>query len=152
MSRPRNPRALFAACIVVVAVVAAIVLLPRDADDSAATPDVPLRVVRAQLALEAFVRPDTGERELLVSLAVPQLNRLDVTGGARLVSLLCTDRSGATPVRRPVDWPLLEEPGFAPHIHQPASRRLLDSIRSCRLTGPGIDFEGRVSKRLSGTR
>jgi hypothetical protein len=149
LSGLRNPRALLAAGILVVAVVAGVVLVPGGASDPGGDGDRPLHVERAPLTLEAFTRPDTGERELLVSLAVPRLNSRDVTGGAPLVWLRCLDRRGATAIRRPIDWPLIEEPGFPPHIHQPASRRLLESIRSCRLTGPGMDFEGRVSGRLA---
>ncbi len=42
---------------------------------------------------------------------------------------------------------LLEEPGFPPHIHQPAPPEVLNSVRSCRLTGTGIDFTDAVSGR-----
>lgn len=144
----RNPRALFAAGVVVVAVVVGVVLLAfagRDSDDEG---DAPRRPVRAELVLEQFTRLDTGERELLVSLSAPQLNTLEVTGAERVVLLQCSDGAGSTIIRRPSEWPLLEEEGYLPHIHQPASRTQLDSIRACSLTGPGIDFEGRVSGDL----
>ena len=58
------------------------------------------------------------------------------------------DAGGAAAIDRTVDWPLLEEEGYPPHIHQPADARLLERIRSCRLSGPGIDFDGRVVGRL----
>jgi hypothetical protein len=31
-----------------------------------------------------------------------------------------------------------------PHLHQPALAAVLADVRSCRLTGPGIDFAGHV--------
>lgn len=113
-------------------------------DDRPRTP----RIVRADLALERFTARGATEPELLVSLTRPALNTPAVTGGARLVSLRCFDDSGTVAIRRVARWPLVEEPGYLPHIHQPASRRLLESIRACRLTGPGIDFEGQMASRL----
>ena len=144
----RNPRALLAAGVVVLAVVAAVVLLTVTGGDSDGEEEGPPRPVRASLTLEQFTRPDTGEPELLVSLATPQLNTLETTGGESVVVLECSDGAGATIIRRPTEWPLEEEVGFLPHIHQPASRKQLDSVRACTLTGPGIDFEGRVAGRL----
>lgn len=144
----RNPRALLAAAVLVVAVVAGVVLLTVADGDSDGEGEGPPRPVRAALTLEQFARLDSGEPELLVSLATPQLNTLETTGGKRVVLLRCTDGAGATIVRRPTEWPLQEEAGFLPHIHQPASREQLDGIRGCALTGPGIDFEGRVAGRL----
>lgn len=146
----RNPRALLAAGVVVVAVVAGVVLLMVTGGDSDGEAEGPPRPVRAALTLEQFTRPDTGEPELLVSLATPQLNTLETTGGESVVRLACSDAAGATIIRRPTEWPLEEEVGFLPHIHQPASRKQLDGIRACTLTGPGIDFEGRVAGRLPG--
>jgi hypothetical protein len=44
---------------------------------------------------------------------------------------------------------MMEEFGYPfPHLHVPVGPQLLDTIRRCRLTGPGIDFEGRVPGRL----
>ena len=143
----RNPRALLAAAVVVVAVVAGAVLLTVGGD-SDGEGEGPPRPVRASLTLEQFTRLDTGEPELLVSLATPQLNTLETTGGASVVLLRCSDSTGTTIIRQPAEWPLEEEVGFLPHIHQPASRKQLDSVRACTLTGPGIDFEGRVAGRL----
>jgi hypothetical protein len=148
MSRLKSPRTLFAAAVVVVAALVGIAVLPRLGSDGGSASE-PRRTVRSGLTLESFRRPDTGKRELLVSLAVPRLNRPDLLGGAPpLVWLRCFDGSGAQVSRLPVDWPLLEEEGYAPHIHQPADARLLASVRTCRLTGPGVVFEGRVSGRL----
>lgn len=140
----RNPRVLFAAGVVLAAGGAGVLALSLGGVSGDDEVDRPPRVVRAQLTLERFVVPDATDPELLVSLSVPRLNTTDVTGGARTVTLRCLDASGATALTRPADWPLLEEAGFPPHIHQPANRRLLDSIRTCRLTGPGIVFEGRL--------
>lgn len=144
----RSPRALLAAGVVAVTVVAGVVLLTVVGGDWGDDSEGPQRPVRAALTLEQFDRPDTGERELLVSLSAPRLNTLEVTGGERVVLLRCSDDTGATIIRRPSAWPLLEEDGFLPHVHQPARRQQLDSIRACTLTGPGIDFEGRVAGRL----
>ena len=144
----RNPRALLAAGVLVMAVVAGVVLLTVAGGDSDGEGEGPPRPVRASLTLEQFARLDTGEPELLVSLATPQLNTLDTTGGETVVLLRCSDSAGATIIRQPAEWPLEEEVGFLPHIHQPASREQLDSVRACTLTGPGIAFEGRVAGRL----
>lgn len=144
----RNPRALLAAGVVVAAVVAGAVLLTVAGGESDGEGEAPPRPVRAALTLEQFTRLDTGEPELLVSLATPQLNTLETTGGESVVLLECSDGAGTTIIRRPTEWPLEEEVGFLPHIHQPASRTQLDSVRACTLTGPGIDFAGRVAGRL----
>jgi hypothetical protein len=65
------------------------------------------------------------------------------------VTLTCFGASGAKAFAIPTAWPLQEEFGYPlPHIHVPAGQQLLDGIRRCRLTGPGIDFEGRVPGRL----
>lgn len=142
---PGNPRVLFAAGAVAAAALAGVALAlttggSEDEDAAGRTP----RIVRAQLVIEQFPRPDTGARELLVSLSQPELNTLAVTGGERAVLLRCVDRDGAQALRRPVEWPLLEETGYPPHTHQPVDRRVLGRIRACRMTGPGIDFEARV--------
>ncbi len=135
------------AAVLVVAVLAgaAVLALGGSGDGD----DEPRRTVRARLTLERFMQPETGRAELLVSLPEKRLNQPDTTGGATSVLLRCVDQTGAVRVRRPTAWPLLEELGYPlPHIHQPASRKVLDSIRACRLTGSGIDFAGRVPGRL----
>lgn len=147
MSHVKNLRTLLAAGVGIVAVVLGIVLLPGLGGDSKGENDTP-RVVRAKLALERSSAPDTGRGELLVSLPATELNRLELTRGARVVWLRCFDGSGALTIRAPIDWPLLEEPGFPAHIHQPADRQQLDGVRRCRLTGPGIEFEGNATGRL----
>ena len=151
----RNPRLLVAAGVVLVAVALGVVLLagsdgdaPVGDDRPAATQTEPLRTVTATLTLEQAVRPDTGGRELLVSVPGPQFNTPELTRGAPLVALRCFDRGGTLVIDQPVDWPLEEEAGYPPHIHRPAPRRELDVIRRCRLTAPGIDFEGSVPGRL----
>ncbi|MGH3992833.1 MAG: hypothetical protein ACRDSN_10275, partial [Pseudonocardiaceae bacterium] len=62
--------------------------------------------------------------------------------------LRCVDRSGRVTIRQRHKWPLVEETGYAPHIHQPAVPEVLDGLRSCRITGPGVAFAGRVAGRL----
>ncbi|MFP5361199.1 MAG: hypothetical protein ACLGI5_00545 [Thermoleophilia bacterium] len=138
-----NPRVLLAGgvALVALAIVAGLSLTTGgSSDERDRTPSI----LRARLTLEKLTAPGATAPELLVSLADPELNTADVTGGARVVSLRCFDDSGSVAIRRVVDWPLIEEPGYLPHIHQPASQRLLASIRACRLTGPGIDFEGQL--------
>lgn len=112
--------------------------------------DKPLRTVRAELILEQFVRPDTGAKELLISLpqGKTRLNRAETTGGAKLVRLRCLDKNGKEAISERTAWPLQEEAGYPyPHIHQLADQRVLNRIRACRLTGPGIDFKGEVPGR-----
>ncbi len=138
----KNPRVLLAAGLSLVALAVAVVLLVAG---SRREEEKPLRTVRATLTLEQFARPDTGATELLISLRETRLNTLDQTGGEKSVLLRCVDKGGAVLIRRPTEWPLLEETGYPyPHIHQLANQRVLDGVRGCRLTGPGIDFAGRV--------
>lgn len=139
-----NPRVLLAAGVALIALVI-VVGLSLTSGGSSDERDRTPRIVRGELTLEKFTAPGATQPELLVSLADPELNTLDVTGGERVVSLRCFDDSGSVVIRRVADWPLLEEPGYLPHIHQPANRRLLQSVRACRLTGPGIDFEGQLA-------
>ncbi len=142
-----NPRILIVAAVAsaaVVAVAAAILV----GDGSGDRADEQPRPVRSQLTLERYVLPTTGRPELIVSLPDQRLNVLETTRGATSVLLRCADGAGAERIRRHTGWPLLEEPGLAPHIHQPIRPDVLDVIRSCRLTGPGIDFSGRVPGRV----
>jgi hypothetical protein len=139
----KHPRVVLGAVVLVVALaVGAVVVLV--AGDSEGGGDKP---VRAQLTLQRSVRPDTGQAELLVSLPEERLNTLDTTGGETSVLLRCFDQPGAQTLRQQTEWPLLEEVGFPPHIHQPVPPQVLDRIRGCRLTGNGINFAGRVTGR-----
>jgi hypothetical protein len=153
----RNPRLLVAAGVVLVAVVAGVLLLtgadgdapaPTASTATQAEPPEPLRTVRAKLTLEQTVQGDSDVRELLVSLPGPQFNTPEVARGAATVSLRCFDRDGDAVFEEPVNWPLPEEAGYPPHIHRPSFARELAAIRRCRVTAPGIDYEGRVSGRL----
>ncbi len=163
-SSMRNPRGLLAAGIALVVV--AVVLLSSGGDTNApgrttqgATaprpppPQARLPVRRATLRLEQF-KPQGAERaELLISLPAARLNTPRTTGGATSVTLTCFDASGAQAFAVPTAWPLQEEFGFPlPHIHVPAGQQLLDGIRRCNLSGPGVDLEGRVAGRLPGAR
>lgn len=147
MPRMKNPRVLLAGALLAVAVVVVTgVLAVGGSGGEGDKPDAP---VRAKLTLEQYTRPDTGATELLVSLRETRLNTPDTTGGARTVLLRCVDEGGAPTIRARTKWPLLEESGYPfPHVHHLADRRLLSRVRGCRLTGPGIDFEGRVPGRL----
>lgn len=142
----KNPRVVFGAVVLVVALaVGAVVIIVAGGSEGGG--DKPVRTVRAQLTLERSVRPDTGQAELLVSLPEERLNTLETTGGETSVLLRCFDRPGAETIRQQTEWPLLEEVGFPPHIHQPVRPQVLDRVRGCRLTGSGIDFAGRVAGR-----
>lgn len=147
----RNPRVLLAAGAVAAAAVAGGALaLTTSGDDGASGGDrerAPQRVVRAELMLEQARIGDSAERELIVSLKSPDLNRLEVNGGEPSVALRCVDLNGAEAVRTNVPWPLLEEAGFPPHTHQPVHPRVVGRIRSCRMRGPGVDFAGSVPGR-----
>lgn len=142
----RNPRLLIAAGVALAALAVVVVVLSLAGGESANDDgDRPLRVVRATLTLERVRAFGSMPPELLVSLPSERLNTPEATGGARVVTLRCLDAGGAVTLSGPADWPLLTEPGFPPHIHQPVKARLLDRISVCSLTGPGIDFEGRVT-------
>lgn len=146
----RNPRVLFAAGAVAAAAVAGGALALTTGGDGASGGDgaqAPQRVVRAELMLEQARIGDSAERELIVSLKSPELNRLEVNGGQSSVALRCVDLDGAEAVRTNVPWPLLEEAGFPPHTHQPVHPRVVGRIRSCRMRGPGVDFAGSVPGR-----
>lgn len=138
----KGPRALLAVGVVVLAGAALVALLLAggSGDD-----EEPQRTARARLTLERFRTPDTGTLELLISLQETRLNDPELTGGEKSVLLRCFDDRGAATIRTPTDWPLLEEAGYPlPHIHHPVAPEVLEDVRRCRLTGPGIDFEGRV--------
>lgn len=143
----RNPRLLMAAgALAAVVVVVVLVLALGDSDGG---DDEGGTTARARLTLERFEQPGTGKPELLVTLRDRELNVAETTGGETEVLLRCVDAGGAVRLRRPTSWPLLEELGYPlPHIHQVASPSVLAKIRACRLTGPGIDFAGRVPGRL----
>ena len=139
----KHPRALLAAATLAAAAVVLVVLLV--AGGSGDDAEKPRPAARARLTLEEFRTPDTGQLELLISLQETRLNDPDLTGGEDSVLLRCFDEGGAVTIRTRTDWPLLEEVGYPlPHIHHPVAPAVLKDVRRCRLTGPGIDFEGRV--------
>lgn len=143
-----NARARIVAAVAVAAIVAvaAAILVGGGSGDGAGEPS---RTVRSQLTLERSVLPTTGRpEELVVSLPDQRLNVPETTRGATSVLLRCVDGAGAERLRERTAWPLLEEPGYPPHIHQPIRPDVLDAVRGCRLTGPGIDFAGRVPGRV----
>ena len=154
-----HPRILLAGGVALTPVVVGIVLATSGTDGSDRTRPArpaageapvqrPVRTVRAKLTLErAEVQPDYDE--LLVSLPDERLNSLETSGGATSVSLTCVGREGEISVRQRHPWPLVVEEGYPPHIHQPARPDTLAGLRRCRLTGPGIDFVGRVGRRLA---
>ena len=139
----KHPRALLAAAtLAVAAAVLAVLLVSGGSGDD---PEKPRAAARARQTLEEFRTPDTGQLELLISLQETRLNDPELTDGKDSVLLRCFDQGGAVTIRTRTDWPLLEEPGYPlPHIHHPVARAVLKNVRRCRLTGPGIDFDGRV--------
>ena len=146
MPRMKGPRPLIAAAVALVVIVVAVIVVAAGGSDDGG--DEPPRTVRSRLTLEQFVQPDTGAPELLITLPDKRLNSLDTTGGEKSVLLRCVDARGREAIRTKTMWPLLEEYGYPlPHIHQLARQRVIDGIRTCRLTGTGIDFTGRVSGR-----
>ena len=162
MPSMRNPRVLLAAGIALAVVAVGIVLLSSGEDPKAPArasqrgtvpraqpPQSALPVHRAALRLQR-IKPRGAERaELLISVPAARLNTPRTTGGATSVTLTCFSASGAQAFAVPTAWPLQEEFGFPlPHIHVPAGQQLLDGLRHCRLTGPGIDLEGRSAGEL----
>jgi hypothetical protein len=157
----RNPRIALAAGTlgaIVVATVVVVALGGSGGSDGGGSgkrpnaPTAPLHVVKADLSLQ-WVRPEPDYDELVVSLTVPRLNTLRTTGGARTVLLQCFDAHGIRSVRQQHPWPLPPEAGYPlPHLHQPALAAVLANVRSCRLSGPGIDFAGHVRGRLRPTQ
>lgn len=145
-----RPRILITAGVLLVALVVAVVIL--GAGGNGEGPRKAVRTVRAQLTLERAVQPETGQPELIVSLPERRLNTLETSHGATSVLLRCVDRRGAETIRQRHDWPLQEEVGFSPHVHQPAGPRVLNGVRGCRITGRGVDFTARERGRVRSVR
>jgi len=137
MSGLANPRVRLAILVLLVAGVGLGVLVTAGSGGDA--PDAP---VRAELTLKRTVLPTTGQPELLVSLPDERLNTLETTDGETSVLLRCVDDAGEVAIRQRHDWPLVEEAGYPPHIHQPERVQVLDRVRACRLVGNGLDFSG----------
>lgn len=137
-SRP----ALAAGLLLVVLVVGVVVAAGGSGGGGAGKP------AHARLKLERAMQPQSGYEEVLVSLPNQRLNNLGTNRGAKSVLLRCFDEQGRVTIRQRWPWPLLVEYGYPPHIHQPAVAKVLDRLRSCRLTGEGVDFVGRVSGPL----
>ena len=150
MSGVRDPRVLFGRVVLLSALVAG--SCGGGTDSPSGDTDRPDRAVRAELTLERAGPPTTAQPELLVSLPDARLNNLRTSGGETSVLLRCVDKAGRVTIRQNHEWPLLEELGFAPHVHQPATPEVLDSLRSCRLTGNGIDFAGSAPRGLAAAR
>jgi hypothetical protein len=162
----RNPRVILAAAVAAVAalvVVLVVVLGGGDPDGggtvagpavgTATAPDpgsdlLPVPAHKAKVKLKLERAQTTGYEELLVSLPDERMNTLKANANAPTVLLTCRDRRGRQTVRSEHPWPLIVEEGYPPHIHQPALTKVLDTVRSCRLEGRGIDFSGRVEGRL----
>jgi len=138
-----NPRVFVASAVALAAIVVVGIVFMGGSDEpeAAKPPAAPARTVRGPITLERVVlRP--GAEELVVSLPDEQLNTAQTTGGATSVLLRCVDEAGSEAIRQRHPWPLEVEYGYPPHVHQPAKAGVLAELRSCRLTGPGIDFTG----------
>jgi len=144
MREVANPRILLAGGVLPVALTVVAVVANAGTGGDKGT-DEP---VRAKLTLERAAQPEAGYDEAVVSVPNQRLNSLDTTGGATSVLLRCLDRDGRVTVHQRHKWPLVEEDGYPPHIHQPAAEKVLDSLRRCRLTGSGIDFSGSTAGAL----
>lgn len=144
----RNPRILLAGVVALaVPVGAAVVLIAGGGSEEGGGGGEPVPPIRGTVRLERGPAPQGGQ-ELIVSLADPRLNSAPAPEGATSVLLRCVDRTGRMTINGRHAWPLAEEPGYPPHVHQPAEPRVLDRLRSCRLTGTGIALAGRVVGRL----
>lgn len=143
-----NPRVLLGAGIFLAALVVGIVVLVTGGSKDDSGDGGNQRPVRAQLTLERAVDPEAGSPELIVSLREQRLNTLDTTDGEASVLLRCVNKRGGETVRQMHDWPLEEEVGFSPHVHQPIRSEVLDDLRSCRMTGKTIYFTARVKGRI----
>lgn len=146
MLRMPNARIVLAGAVALAAATALVIVVAAGSGDEGRS-ERPLRVQHATLTLERAQHP-AGYEELVVSLPDERLNTPATTGGATSVLLTCVDRQDRVTIRRRHRWPLLVEAGYPPHVHQPASPEVLDGLGSCRLTGRGIDFAGRVTGRL----
>lgn len=143
-----NPRVLLAAALLLGLLAAGVVLLASSGGGSTGHGGERLPVVRSALTLAQRDAPDTGA-ELLISLPKARLNTRARTGGRTSVTLTCFAATGAKAFSVPQPWPMMEEFGYPlPHLHVPVGPQLLETIRRCRLTGPGIELEGRVPGRL----
>lgn len=141
-----SPRIALAGGVLLVAIVIGVVALLAGGSEGDA--DKPAPTVRAQLKLERGTVPETGGTELIVSQPQARLNTLETSGGATTVLLRCVDKQGAEAVRQKHPWPLQEEVGFSPHVHQPIRPEVLNALRECRMTGKGIHFTARVQGRV----
>ena len=165
----RNPRVILAAAVAVLAALVVVLLVVLggggDSDDggtvvgaatgtataTAPAPQsnlLPVPAHKAQVKLKLERAQTTGYEELLVSLPDERMNTLGTNANAPTVLLTCRDRRGRQTVRSEHPWPLIVEEGYPPHIHQPALTKVLDTVRSCRLEGRGIDFSGSIKGRL----
>lgn len=144
----RNPRTVLAGVVALVVLCVAIIIIVTGDSGGARSAKAPVRTARAKLTLERAAPPETPSLELVVSLPDERLNTRDTTGGKASVLLTCLDEGGRRLFRVRHPWPLVEEYGYPPHIHQPAAADVLDRLRSCRLTATGIDFAGRAPGRL----
>jgi hypothetical protein len=143
-----NPRVVLAAALLLGLLAAGLVLLGTCGRGATGRGGERLPVVRSGLTLAQRDAPDTGA-ELLISLPKARLNTRATTGGKTSVTLTCFVATGARAFSVLQPWPMMEEFGYPlPHLHVPVGPQLLETIRRCRLTGPGIDLEGHVPGRL----
>src|SRR5918994_5468183 len=95
----------------------------------------------AKLVLQRAQSAGTGNPELLVSVE-RSINVAQTAGGNARVGLECRDHTGGVALRAEHPWPFIDDGSTPlPHVHQPASTRELDQIRSCRITGTEVRLE-----------
>jgi hypothetical protein len=95
----------------------------------------------AKLVLQRAQSAGTGNPELLVSVE-RSINVAQTAGGSARVGLECRDQKGDVALRAEHPWPFIDDGSTPlPHVHQPASTRELDQIRSCRITGTEVRLE-----------
>ena len=123
------------------AVLAAVVLVPLViwTASSLSEEDSPLTVVSESAG--------PGPPALIVSLPI-ELNSPETVGGGETVELACLD-SDDEPVFRvehPFPFTDTDDDAADPHVHQPVTAGLLESVERCRLTPTSPPLEAPVEE------
>ena len=88
-----------------------------------------------------------GSPELIVSVPKGQ-NTPETVGGGETVELACLDASGepAFRIEHPFPFTDTDDDAADPHVHQPVSAGLLESVERCRLTPTDPPLEAPVEE------
>jgi hypothetical protein len=80
----------------------------------------------------------------VIYLQDPDVNKPETAGGAKRVTLECTDRAGAVVFSGRERWPFRDTDGgiFDPHVHVFVDPSILGSITRCKLKGTDPLLEG----------